>query len=116
MPAPALTLLGRQVLINLTAHGRAIGVAEQVHLYSVIVRVASDRIDVGLADATAAAPFTPPPGVTAFAKATPEEERVVSTGAVVLTPDLLTQSTITAPPDDPRRFERPDWCDHIPGL
>ena len=116
MPAPAPTLLGKQVLIDLSFCNADGTPVRQVQLSGTIVRVAADGIDVQLADAAATVPFTLPPDVTAFEQATPGEERVASTGAVVRTPDLLTRWTITAPPEDPRRFARPDWRAHVPGL
>ena len=112
--APAHALLGKQVLISLSFCNTDGTPVRQVQLHGTIRRVTSDAIDVHLAGSSEV--FTLPPDVDAFAVAAPGEYRLSATGAVVVKPDLLTTWTITAPPDDPRRFERADWAQHVPGL
>jgi hypothetical protein len=112
--APAPALLGKQVLVSLSFCNTDGTPVRQVQLHGTIRRVTSDAIDVQLAGSGEA--FTLPPDVDAFEVATPGEYHVQATGEVVVNPDLLTTWTITAPPDDPRRFERADWRQHVPGL
>ena len=116
VPEQGVRLLGKQLLIGLSFCNADGTPVRQVQLHGMIVRVAADGISVQLADAAAAEPFILPPDVTALEPAAPGEYHVRATGAVVANPDLLTTWTITAPADDPHRFERPDWRQHVPGL
>ena len=112
--ASAHALLGKHVLIGLSFCNADGTPVRQVQLHGTIVRVTTASIDVHLAGSGEA--FALPPDVDAFDVAAPGDYRVPATGAVVINPDLLTTWTITAPADDPRRFERADWAQHVPGL
>ena len=112
--APAHALLGKQVLIGLSFCNADGTPVRQVQLHGTIVRVTTESIGVHLAGSGEA--FALPPDVDAFDVAAPGDYQLPATGALVVTPDLLTTWTITAPPEDPRRFERADWAQQVPGL
>ena len=112
--ASAPALLGKQVLIALSFCNRDGTPVRQLQLHGTIRRVTREAISVELAGSGEV--FALPPDVDAFEVAAPGDYQVPATGAVVVNPDLLTTWTITAPPEDPRRFERADWAQQVPGL
>ena len=116
VPVQADDLTGKHVLISLSFCNGDGTLVRQVQRHGTIRRVTADVIEVHLAGSGEGETFTLPPDVEAFERAAPGEYRLQATGEVIRNPDLLTTWTITAPPDDPHRFERPDWREHVPGL
>ena len=114
--APAHALLGKQVLMGLSFCNADGTPVRQLQLHGTIGRVTTDAIAVQLAGSGEGKEFALPPDVDALERAAPGEYQLPATGAVVVNPDLLTSWTITAPAEDPHRFERPDWRQHVPGL
>src|SRR5262249_43363965 len=106
-PAPdtarAAELLGKHVLIGLTYCNADGTPARQEQLHGHVSRVAADVIGIRLSGS--GAEFTVPPDLEAFQPAGPGVYRLSATGEEVENPDYLVSWTITAPAEDPRRFE-----------
>jgi hypothetical protein len=93
----AASLVGKSVLVGLTYADAEGNTVNQVQLFGHVTSfdetIATLKLDSG-------EDFTLPPAVEAFEDAAPGEYRLLSTGEVIVDPDLISTWTISAPSDD----------------